>query len=206
MSAFWNRIAALFGARESSVPEGPIGDGRLLGMKLSEAKTKSSLFSWFFFEPVSEEKLVDGTTSYKPNGEAFRALVTMQITTNAEGIISKLQLAVARAFIDSPRNCAFAADLAKSFLCEGATTTGDDAVGLLAEEITTRGFAGSSSPVITRGPLPQSSGAPSAAYRTYAGQGKAQTLLYPSRKVQMTFENGPEAAGPVLNIVISPKG
>jgi hypothetical protein len=205
VSAFWNRIASVFGRPESSDPGGSIGDGRLLGLKLPEAKAKSSLFSWFFFEPVSEEKLSDGTTAYKPNGEAFRAFVTLYITTNTEGIIAKLHLAIAREFIDSPRNCTFAADLAKSFLLEGAMTGNDDSVSRLAQEITARGFAGSSQPVITRGDLPEVSSAPSAAYQTYAGKGIAQTLLYPSHRVQVTLENGAEEGRAVLNIVISPK-
>jgi hypothetical protein len=205
VSAFWNRIASLFGSPDSAGQDGTMGDGGLLGTKLSEAKAKSSLFTWFFFEPIGEEKPTGGTTAYKPNGEAFRALVTLNITTNAEGIITKLQLVIARMFIDNPAKCVFAADLSKSFLGEGAATSGNDAVGLLAQEITAGGFAGSSQPVITRGPLPQSSGAPSAAYQTYAGKGKAQTLFYPSRKVQVTLENGSEEGRPALYIDIAPK-
>jgi hypothetical protein len=198
-------MASLFGSPGSAAQDGPIGDGGLLGTKLSEAKAKSSLFTWFFFEPVGEEKPAGGATAYKPNGEAFRALVTLNITTNADGIITKLQLVIARAFIDNPAKCVFAADLAKSFLGEGAATSSDDAVGLLAQEITAGGFAGSSQPVITRGPVPQSSGAPSAAYQIYAGKGKMQTLLYASRKVQVTLENGSEEDRPALYLVIAPK-
>jgi hypothetical protein len=93
-------------------------DSGLLGAPLSQAQKTNDLFVFFNFAPIGKKSLSDGSsvTSFKPTGDAFRALVTLEATTAADGTIQKLHLTIARSFIDDSAKCVYAADLAKSFL------------------------------------------------------------------------------------------
>ena len=176
----------------------------MIGSKLSVAE-KTDFFVFFNFAPVGEEKQADGTldTSFKPTGDAFKALVTLDVGTDANGVITKLDLAVARSFIDDPKNGIYAADLVKSFLGNAAATSAGDEATSLAAEINTRTMMKMSGTLLTAQPLPQVSAAPSAAYQTYAGNPQPQTLVYPSGQVQVVLRNEPQAEPPVLHLVAS---
>ena len=132
------------------------------------------------------------------------ALVTFRVTTDDRGVIKKLQLAVARSFIDDPKKCIYAADLVKSFLVNAAAVSADDDVGSLAGEINARSMARSTITMLTAQPPPQVSGAPSAAYQTYAGDPQPQTLFYKSGKLQVLLKNETQAQEPVLDLIVSP--
>lgn len=179
----------------------------LLGSKLSVVQKTSDLFLFFNFAPIGEEKLPDGTqvTSFKPTGDAFKALVTLIVTTDDRGTIKKLQLAVVRSFIDDPQKCIYSADLVKSFLSSAAATSDNDPVGSLAREISARSMAKSTLTMLTARALPKASGAPSAAYQTYTGNPQPQTLFYKSGKVQVLLRNETQSKEPLLNLIVSPK-
>jgi hypothetical protein len=204
----WTRVGlclSCLGAALSFFSEsGSAEESGLLGAKLSVAQTRADFFCFFNFSPIGTEELSVGTKviSFKPTGDAFRALVTLRVTTDDQGIIKKLDLAVARSFIDDPKKCVYAADLVKSFLTDAAATTERDDVGLLAAEINARSLARSTTTVIVGRHLPTAPGVPSAAYQTYAGSLQPQTLLYPSRKVQVLLRNDTESNEPTLDIIV----
>jgi hypothetical protein len=171
----------------------------LIGLRLSEAQTASDLFTFFHFAPVGPEEL--RVTTFKPTGEAFRPLVTLKVTTGDGGIIRSLQLLVARSFIDDPKQCIYAADLAKSFLLDAAAPS--DGVSSLAREINARSMARSGGTILTTQPLPDISAPPSPAYRTYAGDAKAQELSYSTGNVQLSLRNIVQGTEPVLEFTVA---
>lgn len=205
----WTRLAvglSCLGAALSFFSEsGSAAETGLLGAKLSEVQTRADFFVFFNFSPIGTEKLPDGTKviSFKPTGAAFSALVTLRVSTDDQGIIKKLDLAVARSFIDDPKKCVYSADLVKSFLADAAATTEGDDVILLAAEINARSMARSTTTVIVGRHLPTAPGSPSAAYQTYAGNPQPQTLLYPSRNEQVVLRNDTQSSEPTLDIMVS---
>ena len=64
-------------------------------------------------------------TAFKPSGEKFHPLVTVKVTTDGAGRILALEMALARSFIDSPRDGIYARDIAKSFLQAGLPASRD---------------------------------------------------------------------------------
>lgn len=210
MKAFWSRIwagiAGLTGALASPNQNLPTEDMGLVGSKLSVVQKTSDLFLFFNFAPIGEEKFPDRTvTSFKPTGEAFKALVTLVVTTDDRDTIKKLQLTVVRSFIDDTKKCIYSADLVKSFLASAAATSEDDPVGSLAREINARSMAKSTVTMLTARALPKASGAPSAAYQTYVGNLQPQTLFYKSARLQVLLRNDTQATEPVLNLIVSAK-
>jgi hypothetical protein len=89
---------------------GPLG---FIGMSLDNA-TKTELFQWFHFAPVASPTA--GVAVFKPSGEKFHDLATLSAAIGGDGRITAIDLAIARSFIDDPRDGIFAADLGKSFL------------------------------------------------------------------------------------------
>jgi hypothetical protein len=211
VKAFWSRLGACIacfgGGMAASIQNLPAEEIGLVGAKLSGVQTTDDFFVFFNFAPIGEEKLPGGAqvTSFKPTGDAFKALVTLAVTTDAQGTITKLDLTVARSFIDDPKKCIYAADLVKSFLTKAAATSDADEVGSLAREISARSTARSTMKMITAQPLPQPPATISAAYQTYAGNPQPQTLVYRSGKLQVLLRNDTQAGIPVLDLIVSPK-
>ncbi len=156
-------------------------DSGLLSAPLSQAQKTNDLFVFFNFEPIGRKSLSDGSSviSFKPTGDAFRALVTLEATTAADGTIQKLHLIIARSFIDDSAKCVYAADLAKSFLLNAAATSDGDEVTSLAREIEARAMARFSGTVIATS-VPQTSATPSTSYRIYAGNSGSSLIPYKS--------------------------
>jgi hypothetical protein len=178
-------------------------DDNLIGKKLSSVQQTSDLFTFFNFAQIGTENLPGQRTvvSFKPTGEAFRALVTLYVTTDGQGVIQLLRLVVVRSFIDDPKTCVYAADLAKSFLAT-AGTSGDD-ITALAREINTRAPMNSSLTLLTIQPRPTIPQQPSAAYETYSGKGPALTLS--NQSTQASLQNRTQDDTPVLEITLALK-
>lgn len=88
----------------------PLG---FIGMSMDDT-TKTSFFQWFHFAPVTSPAA--GIAVFKPSGEKFHNLATLSVNLGANRRITSIDLAIARSFIDDPRDGIFAADLGKSFL------------------------------------------------------------------------------------------
>jgi len=130
-------------ARAESAPLG------FIGMSLDDA-TKTELFQWFHFAPVASPAA--GAAVFKPSGEKFHDLATLSAAVGADGRITAIDLAIARGFIDDPRDGIFAADLGKSFLA--AALPPDDKTAM-QHLIDTIGYGGNfGQQVITRAPGP----------------------------------------------------
>jgi hypothetical protein len=184
----------------------PVDSGGLIGTDLDSARRKNDLFLFFNFEAIGEDRFPDGTlrTSFKPTGEAFRALVTLHALTDREGIIRELRLVVSRLFIANPAKCVFAADLVSSFLHRAATAATDEPIGQLASEITARAAIQSSVPMITARPQPAVQGPPSAAYRAYAGATEPEILTYKASRLQLELRSVTNPADE-LHLIVAPK-
>jgi hypothetical protein len=209
VKAFWSRLGAIIacvgGALSFSSTNLIADETGLIGSHLSAVQKTSDLFLFFNFAPIGEETNPDGShvTSFKPTGNAFRALVTLRATTDSQGIIKILQLSVSRSFIDDPQKCIYAADLVKSFLGSAAATSPGDEVDALAKEIDARTMARMTTTMLTAQPVPQATGAPSVAYQTYAGDSHSQTLLYKSGQRQVVLSKGTQSSNPTLEIIVS---
>lgn len=121
MKAFWSRvcaaIASVAGVLSLSSQDVVADDTGLLGSNLTAVEKTSDLFLFFNFASIGKETNPDGTvvTSYKPTGDAFRALVTLRVTTDNQGTIKLMKLSVARSFIDDRKQCIYAATWSKAF-------------------------------------------------------------------------------------------
>jgi hypothetical protein len=124
----------------------PLG---FIGMSLDDA-TKTELFQWFHFAPVASPTA--GVAVFKPSGEKFHDLATLSAALGADGRITAIDVAIARSFIEDPRDGIFAADLGKSFLA--AALPPDDRTAM-QHLIDTIGYGGNfGRQVITAAPGP----------------------------------------------------
>jgi hypothetical protein len=161
----------------------------LIGKELPLVQEKSDFFGFFNFAAVGKIDLPNRQTniSFKPTGDAFHDLVTLEVVIDADKIIQMHRLIVARSFIDDPKQCVYAADLVKSYVTlEG--TNSHDALDSLAQEISVRSFVRSTATVIMRQPLPPMPNSPSEAYQTYLGQRPSQTLHSGSTSLMLKNE------------------
>ncbi len=140
-----------------------------LGETLEQAK-QTDFFHFFHLEQSQVSKSDGSTvTAFKPSGEKFRPLVTVKVTTDAAGRIQALEMALARSFIDDPREGVFARDIAKSFLLAGLPAPRDGETTDLINEIQ---FQGTSTMTIIqrRAEIPKLPEKPTPGYLTYLGK------------------------------------
>jgi hypothetical protein len=138
--------------------------------------TASGFFRWFNLvdedqlgpgggsgkEAANEAKKL-GETIYRPSGDAFRRLVFFRCRTNLGRALQSLDLNIARAFIDDPRQSPFARDIAKSFL-ESIEQPVPPLLEQLIADISYRDLRG----VIMRGAAPTLPATPTAGYLIFA--------------------------------------
>jgi hypothetical protein len=200
-TTIWNRVISFFA----------IGGGVLLGRQnglmganLAKARATNDFFRFFNFEPIGTEKPNEAAclTTFKPSGEAFKALVTLCVRTNGKGAIREMQLFIARSFIDDSRHCVYAADLAKSFLRQASPTSASDGIGSLSTEIEAWGMARSTVTILSSRASPSLPRSPPAAYQTYAGDPHPQTLAYSNGK-SLLLRNMIRTNEPVLEMKVS---
>ena len=152
------------------------GSGGFLGAAL-EPVLKSSFFTWFCFDPVGEpeQKGRLRLTRYKPNGPKFHELVTLEVETDAQGIVRALRLLVARSFIDHPAEGIFASDISNSFLAAAVPAFDYGLVEALGGEITSR--AQTTRPLIRAAGAPPigegTAGPPSRGFAVFSGRADA---------------------------------
>jgi hypothetical protein len=140
-----------------------------LGETLEQAK-QTDLFRFFHLEQSQVSKSDGSTvTAFKPSGAKFRPLVTIKVTTDGAGRILALEMALARSFIDDPRDGIFARDIAKSFLQAGLPASRDSETTDLINEIELHGT--STMTIIKRAaPEPNLPEKPTPGYLTYLGK------------------------------------
>jgi len=89
-----------------------------------DQERKGHFFSWFHLDPAGDPAPASSGRTwhcFRPDGEAFRAFVELDVLIDRSGRILESRLGLDRAFADHPRNGVFARDLAKSYLQWGLT-------------------------------------------------------------------------------------
>ncbi len=153
------------------------------------AEAGAEFFTWFHLEPdggpASEG---DGIRHrFRPAGEAFRALVGLDVTVDAADAIRSARLCLDRSFVNGPQD-AFARDIARSFLM---WILDDAAQAQAAPLIANIGsFAAANGPVITAHPLPQPPVDPTDAYAVFTGDDDAAWLALGSATLALTNDGG----------------
>jgi hypothetical protein len=129
-------------------------------------------FRWFHLVRYEAPRgLADGATwhGFRPDGERFRALVTVNLETDRSGCIVDAKLCLDRAFVEHAKDGAFARDITTSFLRWVLPEAAQKEIGGFLQEL------GDLGPNVIRfkgAPAPVPAAPPSALYRVYLGQDK----------------------------------
>jgi hypothetical protein len=110
-----------------------------------DQERKGHFFSWFQLDPAGDPAPASSGRTwhcFRPNGEAFRALVEVDVLIDASGRILESRLGLDRAFADHPRHGVFARDLAKSYLQWGLSGPLDAQARALIDNIAHPAAAG----------------------------------------------------------------
>lgn len=109
-------VLALSCAIVAGGAQGASADAGLLGMTLPQAQ-QTDLFTFFSLAQVGKPTGAGAgsVTVFKPEADAFHALVRLAVTRRADGRIEAMSLTLARSFIAGQQSI-FARDIAASFL------------------------------------------------------------------------------------------
>ena len=165
----------------------------MLGRGLKEA-LDHEFFRWFHlarYEPP--QALADGGTwhGFRPQGEKFSALVTVNLETDDAACVTDVTLCLDRAFVEDRNEGAFARDITASFL---RWAMRPEEQPLLADLFAELGDLGPN--VIRLGDMPAMAlpSEPTPLYRTYLGRVKEAELKLPGkvlRFVNLQARDGP---------------
>jgi hypothetical protein len=144
----------------------------MLGRALTKA-VNHQFFRWFHLVRYEAPRtLADGTTwhGFRPDGEKFRELVTVNLETDRAVCIADAKLCLDRAFVEHPKDAPFARDITASFLRWILPETEQREIGGFLQELGDLGpnvirFRGAPAPAAA---APE----PSALHRVYLGRDK----------------------------------
>jgi hypothetical protein len=117
-----------------TVPKPATGaPANLLGMALPQAQ-QTDFFTFFHLNETSRQRDLARrvVVNFKPESEAFRKVVTVKATLDAQGKIVEMDLFLARSFVDGR---VYAGDIVKSMLLDALPPSDREAVATLAAEI-----------------------------------------------------------------------
>jgi hypothetical protein len=143
-------------------------------------------FRWFNLERYEPaQALADGRAwhGFRPSGDKFRPLVTVNLETDAAGRIIDAKLCLDRAFVEHPKDGAFARDITASFLRWALSGDQQKAVADLL------GALGDLGPNVIRlagAPAPVPAGSSGALTRAYLGQEKDAEQALPDALLRIT--------------------
>ena len=142
----------------------------LLGSPLEEAK-RSDFFTFFHLKETGGSVALGETVavSFKPEAGEFRELVSVYVTLDTNNRIIRIDLSLARSFVDHKTNGIFARDIAKSLLRAAIPKENQRAIADLANEIEFPA-AVEGQTIVTVRPPPKLPPAPTAGYLTYLGK------------------------------------
>jgi hypothetical protein len=108
-------------------------DQPLLGLSLADAQT-TDFFVFFHLNETSRERDVAKrvVVNFKPESSAFRKVVTVRTTLDAQGRIVQIELLLARSFV---RERVYSGDIAKSVLVDSLPVSDRAAIMPLAAQI-----------------------------------------------------------------------
>ena len=141
---------------------------------------------WFHLERYEAPRLLaDGATwhGFRPEGARFRDLVTINLEADGAERITEVKLCLDRAFIEHPKDGAFARDVTVSFL-HWATPDGEqDELRSFLREL---GDLGPNVIRLARTPQPEPIGERTPLYRTYLGEQKEAELALAAARLKLT--------------------
>jgi hypothetical protein len=158
------------------------------------AERKAHFFTWFHLDPLGDPvPAASGRTwhCFRPAGEAFRAVVELDVLIDASGRILQSRLGLDRAFADHPRNGIFARDLVKSYLQWGLAEASGGEARTLIENIGNLTAAGV--PVLIRSDsVPPTPGEDTTGgYLAYLGRRASAEAVFGNSKLTLANLNGP---------------
>jgi hypothetical protein len=149
-----------------------------------ERERSGHFFSWFQLDPV-------GDPVPASSGEAFRALVELDVLIDASGRILEQRLGLDRAFADHPRNGVFARDLAKSYLQWGLSGPLDAQARTLIDNIANPAAAGVPVLMHARAVPPAPDIDTTGGYLVYLGRRTSAQAVFGNSKLTITNLPGP---------------
>jgi hypothetical protein len=162
------------------------GPGSLVGARKLDDERRGHFFSWFHLDPLGEPAPTGSGRAwhcFRPNGDAFRAFVELDILVDQAGRILESSLGLDRAFLDHPRNGAFARDLAKSYLQWGLGEPTRAPARALIDNIAN--LAGSNVPVLMRSMPPAPDEDTTGGYLVYLGRRTEAEAIVGNSKLTM---------------------
>ena len=155
--------------------------GRVLTLTVDQ-----DFFRWFHlvrYEPP--RALADGAIwhGFRPEGERFRDLVTVNLETDRDTCITDAKLCLDRAFIEHPKDGAFARDITASFLRWVLPEAAQKEISGFLQEL------GDLGPNVIRfkgAPAPVPTAQPSALHRAYLGQDKDASVDLKGMTLRLT--------------------
>jgi hypothetical protein len=144
-----------------------------------DQERKGHFISWFHLDPAGHPAPASSGRTwhcFRPDGEAFRAFVELDVLIDQSGRILESRLGLDRAFADHPRNGVFARDLAKSYLQWGLTGPLSAQARTLIDNIANPAAAGV--PVLMR--------ASAGGYLVYLGRRTTAEAILGNSKLTMT--------------------
>jgi hypothetical protein len=159
----------------------------MLGHALTQA-IDHDFFRWFHLVRYeAPRELADGATwhGFRPEGEKFRDLVTVNLETDGAGRIADAKLCLDRALVEHPTDRAFARDITASFLRWVLPAVVPTQLGRLLQALGDLGpnvirLKGAPEPV--QPPEPTAS----ALYRVYLGQDKDAAVDLSGMSLRLT--------------------
>ena len=202
MKKVWRRLTVLLAplVLHGSASGATFGQ---LGGRLDQAR-ETEFFRWFHLEQTDLSRAGAQTVvAFKPSGEKFRPLVTLNVTTDGQGGLQALELVVSRVFVDDPKDGVFARDIVKSLLLAVFAGAGDQGLTDLTNELQYPLFYGPG--VLVRTPpadikLPEE---PTRCYQVYLGRQTACTLELAGQRLRL--ENRRAGETPSLIVEIRPR-
>jgi len=156
----------------------------MIGSELSHALDRD-FFRWFHLERSEPlQVLADGNTwhGFRPSGAKFQALVTVNLETDAADRIIDAKLCLDRAFIEHPKDGAFARDITASFL---RWALSEAQQGAIADFLNELGDLGPNVIRLARTAMPPPR-SPGPLHRVFLGRDKAAELALPGALLRLT--------------------
>lgn len=156
----------------------------MIGAELKRALVQDFVRRFALEQYEPPQALADGRTwhGYRPAGEKFQALVTVNLETDAGDRITDAKLCLDRAFIEHPKDGAFARDISASFLRWALLAEQQAEIVGFLEEL---GDLGPNVIRLSRTP-PQPSRDAGALYRVFLGRDKDAEHALPGALLRMT--------------------
>jgi hypothetical protein len=196
LDPFGGLLNLLEWARSLIKPAAPPA-GAFFGKRLEDVQ-ETEFFRWFSLVETSREWAGRrrSVVKFKPSGEKFHNVVTVELSLDGGGLIRGVRLLLARRFVDDAREGIYARDVTKSLLRAAVADAPTEGLKTLADEIE---FRHDYPIIVGPGYQPQpTSPEPSPGFLTYLGRRGEYEQTFPGFTLKL--ENTADDEGPLLII------